>query len=134
MPHSASHGYKVPPQCCGSGSVFRSFLDPDPYSEYGATHANIGFNGSKRRRFNTLINNSETQLIPIPIPVYLHVLEMPHIVSLSSDPSVQSASDNIKIHIYTSVAEPPLFWAALAPEVRGPGADSGSDKMGRLRL
>ena len=67
-------------------------------------------------------------------PVYLHVLEMPHTVSLSSDPSVQSASDNIKIHIYTSVAEPPLFWAALAPEVRGPGADSGSDKMGRLRL
>ena len=25
----------------------------------------------------------------------------------------------------SSVAEPPLFWAA--PEVRGPGADSGSD-------
>ena len=24
----------------------------------------------------------------------------------------------------TSVAEPPLFWAALAPEVRGPGAGS----------
>ena len=23
-------------QCCGSGSVFRSFLDPDPYSEYGS--------------------------------------------------------------------------------------------------
>ena len=42
-------------------------------------------------------------------PVYLHVLEMPHTLSLSSDPSVQSASDNIKIHIYTSVAEPPLF-------------------------
>ena len=23
-------------QCFGSGSVFRSFLDPDPYSEYGS--------------------------------------------------------------------------------------------------
>ena len=29
-----------------------------------------------------------------------------------------------------SVAEPPLFWAAPAPEVRGPGADSGSDQIG----
>ena len=29
-----------------------------------------------------------------------------------------------------SVAEPPLFWAAPAPEVRGPGADSGSDQLG----
>ena len=31
-------------QCCGSGSVFRSFLDPDPYSEYvyGSTRANVG--------------------------------------------------------------------------------------------
>ena len=32
--------------CCGSGSgsIFRSFLDPDPYSEYGSgsTHANLG--------------------------------------------------------------------------------------------
>ena len=27
----------------------------------------------------------------------------------------------------TSVAEPPLLWA---PEVRGPGADSGSDQIG----
>ena len=32
----------------------------------------------------------------------------------------------------TSVAEPPLFWAA--PVVRGPGALSGSTKLGRLRL
>ena len=31
-------------QCCISGSVFMSFLDPDPYSEYGSEskHANIG--------------------------------------------------------------------------------------------
>ena len=30
-------------QCCGSGYVFRSFMDPDPYSEYGSgfTHLNI---------------------------------------------------------------------------------------------
>ena len=21
-------------QCCGSGSIFRKFVDPDPYSEY----------------------------------------------------------------------------------------------------
>ena len=31
-------------------------------------------------------------------------------------------------YIASSVAEPPLFWAA--PEVRGPGADSGSDQIG----
>ena len=32
----------------------------------------------------------------------------------------------------SSVAEPPLFWAAPspAPEVQGPGADSGSDQIG----
>ena len=30
--------------------------------------------------------------------------------------------------LLTSVAEPPLFWAALAPE--GPDADSGSDQIG----
>ena len=30
----------------------------------------------------------------------------------------------------TRVAEPPLFWVAPAPEVRGPGADSGSDQTG----
>ena len=30
----------------------------------------------------------------------------------------------------TSVAEPPLFWAAPAPEILGPGADSGSDLIG----
>ena len=29
-----------------------------------------------------------------------------------------------------SVAEPPHFWAAPAPEVRGPGANSGSDQIG----
>ena len=28
-------------QGCGSGSVFRSFVDPDPYSEYGSAHVNI---------------------------------------------------------------------------------------------
>ena len=45
------------------GSVFRSFLDPDPYSEdgCGSTHVNIEQNGGKR--FKILINNSETQLI-----------------------------------------------------------------------
>ena len=32
--------------------------------------------------------------------------------------------------ILHSVAEPPLFWVAPAPEVRGPGADSGSDQLG----
>ena len=30
----------------------------------------------------------------------------------------------------TSVAEPLFFWAASAPEVRGPGTDSGSDQIG----
>ena len=40
-------GYRGPnlsgyPQCCGSGSVFRSILHPDPYSENGSTHVNIG--------------------------------------------------------------------------------------------
>ena len=30
----------------------------------------------------------------------------------------------------TSVAEPPLFWAAPASEVRGPGADYGTDQVG----
>ena len=32
------------------GSVFRSFLDPEPYSEYrsGSTHVNIGLNERKR--------------------------------------------------------------------------------------
>ena len=29
-------------------------------------------------------------------------------------------------NINSSVAEPALFWAAPAPEVRGPGADSDS--------
>ena len=29
-----------------------------------------------------------------------------------------------------SVAEPPHFWAALAPGRQGPGADSGSDLLG----
>ena len=33
-----------------------------------------------------------------------------------------------------SVAEPPLFWAAPAPENRGPGADSSSDKIGLALL
>ena len=32
--------------------------------------------------------------------------------------------------IPTSVAEPPLFWAAPAPDGQGPGADSGSDLLG----
>ena len=30
----------------------------------------------------------------------------------------------------TSVAELPLFWEAPAPEVRGPGADFGSEQIG----
>ena len=30
---------------------------------------------------------------------------------------------------YASVAEPPLFLAAQAPEVRGPGVDYGSDQI-----
>ena len=29
-----------------------------------------------------------------------------------------------------SVAEPPLFWVASAPDVRDSGADSGSDEIG----
>ena len=29
----------------GSVSVFRSFLDPDPNSEYGSAHVNKGQNG-----------------------------------------------------------------------------------------
>ena len=51
------------------GSVFRSFLDPDPYSKYvsGSTHANTGTVWDKIEakdvRFKILINNSETQLI-----------------------------------------------------------------------
>ena len=34
--------------------------------------------------------------------------------------------------VNSNVAEPPLFWAVPAPEVRGPGADfgSGSDQIG----
>ena len=30
----------------------------------------------------------------------------------------------------SSVPEPPLFWAAPAPEVRSPGGDSSSDQIG----
>ena len=33
------------------------------------------------------------------------------------------------LFVNSSVAEPPLFWAAPAPEVRGPGADSGSEQI-----
>ena len=38
--------------------------------------------------------------------------------------------------VFASVAEQPLFWAApaLAPDVLGPGADSGSRQKKRLRL
>ena len=32
--------------------------------------------------------------------------------------------------VLVSVAEPPLFWAAPASEVRGLGADSSSDQIG----
>ena len=32
--------------------------------------------------------------------------------------------------LFASVVEPPLFLAAPAPDVRGPGADSGSDQIG----
>ena len=46
------------------GSVFRSFLDPDPFSEYGSTHVNIYYKmEAKDVRFKILMNNSETQLI-----------------------------------------------------------------------
>ena len=37
---------------------------------------------------------------------------------------------HINIIIISRVAEPPLYWADPAPEVRGPGADSGSDQIG----
>ena len=36
--------------------------------------------------------------------------------------------------MHVSVAEPPLFWAAPAPDVRGPVADSGSRQKKRLWL
>ena len=32
--------------------------------------------------------------------------------------------------VKSSVGEPPLFWAAPAPDGQGPGADSGSDILG----
>ena len=35
--------------------------------------------------------------------------------------------------LFISVAEPPLFWAAPAPDVRGPGADSGPKKGGSIQ-
>ena len=35
-----------------------------------------------------------------------------------------------KVSVISSVAEPPLFWAAPAPGCQGPGADSGSDLLG----
>ena len=41
LPSSDKHHHHLPSyhdQCCGSGSVFRSFLDPDPYSEYGSKY------------------------------------------------------------------------------------------------
>ena len=34
------------------------------------------------------------------------------------------------VHLSSSVAKPPLFWAAPAPDGQGPGADSGSDLLG----
>ena len=37
---------------------------------------------------------------------------------------------NLQLLAISSVAEPPLFWAAPAPEVQGPGANSGSDQIG----
>ena len=36
---------------------------------------------------------------------------------------------NFFVGVKCSVAEPPLFWAALAIAVRGAGADSGSDQI-----
>ena len=36
----------------------------------------------------------------------------------------------VNYFVLISVAEPTLFWAAPALEVRGPGADSGSDQIG----
>ena len=48
--------------CVGSRFVFRSFLDPDPYSEYGSgsTHANIGKIEAEDVGFKIFINNTET--------------------------------------------------------------------------
>ena len=49
----------------------------------------------------------------------------------SSGASSPSGSSGRPAHqrdhgVYSSVAEPPLFWAAPAPGRQGPGADSGS--------
>ena len=33
-------------------------------------------------------------------------------------------------YLFNSVAEPPLFWAAPAPDGQGPEADSSSDLLG----
>ena len=40
-------------ELCGSGSVFKSFVDPDPYLEYGSgsPHVRIGENKDKRIRY-----------------------------------------------------------------------------------
>ena len=45
---------------------------------------------------------------------------------------VQFSAVTINAVVYPlySVEEPPLFWAASAPEVRGPGANYGSDQIG----
>ena len=43
----------------------------------------------------------------------------------------QNEGDGGKVHVdVSSVAKPPLFWAAPAPDGRGPRADSGSDLLG----
>ena len=49
------------------GSVFRSFLDPEPYSEYrsGSTHINIGL--SERCEIKIKIHNSEFNLVSVQI-------------------------------------------------------------------
>ena len=52
--------------------------------------------------------------IKLPVPIYRY--EASHTVN----------SNGVK----NSVAEPPLFWASPTPEVKGPGADFGSDQIG----
>ena len=61
--------------------------------------------------------------LPVPVRVTIYLLARTGEVRWSS---VRCGG------LVVSVAEQPLFWAAPAPEVRGPGADSGfgSDQIG----
>ena len=53
-------------------------------------------------------------------------------VSGSNSHNLDGSRVPVQATTTTSVVEAPLFWAARAkaPEVRGPGADSGSDQIG----